>query len=155
MSKKFRDGQIIPQESIIEKNVKYKSFRVQKNLFTDLISLTLGGVAKIKWRSHRFFDVFTSTYFSRHSGMSVFYIHPVYIHLLRPYTINNYKCILLLSWNYEARSSSAVFINRLSSIKIFIFNNYASTLLTLIENWIIVTLFNLQGLSLLISIHIC
>ncbi|EGI69152.1 hypothetical protein G5I_02129 [Acromyrmex echinatior] len=28
MSKKFRDGQITPQESIIEKNVKYKSFKV-------------------------------------------------------------------------------------------------------------------------------
>ena len=40
---------------IIEKNCSNKSCTVQKNLFTDFISLTLDGVAKI--RSHRFFKM--------------------------------------------------------------------------------------------------
>jgi len=54
-NKKSRIGEISRKLSISERNVSYKSCRVLNDLFTDLVNLILGGVAKIRSRSHRFF----------------------------------------------------------------------------------------------------
>jgi len=48
VSKKFRTGEISRKLSISEKNVSYKSCRISNDLFTDLFSLILGDVIKVK-----------------------------------------------------------------------------------------------------------
>jgi len=53
--KKYRGGEISRKLSISEKNVSDKSYRISKDLFTGAMSLTLGGVAKVRARSPRIF----------------------------------------------------------------------------------------------------
>jgi len=52
---KSGNGQISRKRNVSEKNVSNQSCRISKDLFTGAMSLTLGGVAKVRARVPRIF----------------------------------------------------------------------------------------------------
>src|SRR5215467_5678763 len=63
VGEKYRNSKISRKLSILEKSVSDKSCRVSKDLFTDLINLTLGGVAKVRSTSHQLFSMELPTFY--------------------------------------------------------------------------------------------
>ena len=57
--------QYLSRKYIIEKNWSDESCRVQKYLFTDLISLTMDGATTVRTKSHQFFKVEYPTFDSK------------------------------------------------------------------------------------------